>query len=541
MKRSDWWAIVPLVELYIAITLASVTHRELFLLSPVPLPLLGVPVPPEVLAIAAPALLLATVGGALFLKLRPGARLLLAVVPVLILLQAQLAFLPLHSPGVTWTQRGFVVLGLALAWPVWRSRVAGAAALLFSLGLATFPGEWADEHVGNAALFPQKLNPDRDDWLSPSALLFGRFPGDAWGPFSNTLDLAGQSFAVPAYSALRGAPSLRGRRLEKANFFLADLRDADFSGAFLDGAKFVQADVRGAKFTAAFLREADFGNGGLEGADFSDVHAERTLFNGILPGMNFQRAHLRGAVLSFGVPTHLEGANLAGADLDGTVFETVFLQGADLRGARLAGVTFSTNYTPDSDLGTSRLDGANLDGADLRGADLKGVLFTGASLRGAHVWRTANEPRLDLADATGVDRAAGSPIDVEAIRREAANYPWSDEQARRLATLDPAKPEPADATPASTWTAPAPTGKSLAAFLADLVCQPPSEMVQAWDRSNVARGIMANGRLAATGPDIAIVADRMRAGKDNRSACPGVERFDEKDWAALDALVAKAR
>jgi uncharacterized protein YjbI with pentapeptide repeats len=562
-----WWAILPLFELYIAVVLASVTHRDLFLLSTVRLPLLGAPVPPVALAVAAPALLLALLGGtflrgrqlAMRLQVRPpGARLVFVIVPVLILLQAQLTFLPLHSPSVTWVQRSYVVLGLGLICLGWRSLrrtmstsmapsrwsacLAGAACvvvLLISGGLATFPGEWADEHIAGASL------------------PFGRYPGNGWlsGVFSNRLDLSDQSFTAADPEVSPKGPSLRGRRLEQANFLSADVRGADFSGAFLGGANFGQADVREAKFIGAFMRGATFGNGAMEGADFSDAHLEGSDLNGLLTGVNFHRAHLRGAVFGFGASTHLEGANLTGAELEGALFEAISLQGADLRGAKLAGVTFTWN-----DAGESSLDGANLDGAELQGADFAHVRLTGASLKGAHVWRTINEPQLDLADITGIDRHAKLQVDIDAIRRASANNPyWTEGQASkriaRLVMLDAAKPEPVNATPADVWTVKPPATKALAEFLVELVCK--AEPVDWSERPRLyrlyatdgkvldgsfaatARGLMANGRLAALGRDIAIVSDRMKAGRNEPSACPGVEGFEERDWIALDALVAK--
>ena len=558
-----WAALFPLGELYVSVALAGVTHRDLLLQSRVALPLLRLAIPSGALAIAAPALLLALLVGALRQwrlfggrlrgrAVRAAAWLALVGSPVLVLLQAQFIFLPAHSSTVTWLHRGFLVVGLALTWwgwtepgreIRWRRRLALASRVLIvvtSCGLATFPGEWTDTNVGGARVIPRawRIDAQADKWISASELLFGTYPGGGllWGLVSNTLDLTGQSFVPPTFSAeeLVG-PSLRGRRLEKANFFLTDLRRADFRGAFLDGANFEQADVRGANFSATTMRDASFGNGAMEGADFSDANLEASYFNGTLPGLVFQRARLRGALFGFGVPTHLEGANLSGAELEGAVFGAVFLQGADLRGAKLSGASF--DWAP---FVKSWFDGANLDGASLQGVDFRGVSLAGASLRRARVWRSINEPRLDLADTTGIDRETRPSLDIEALRRVSEGNPLKQEQARRLAALNAASPEPPGTTPLDMWPSRAPATEALARFLADLACTLPDETPNGPERPYIARGLLANGRLLDTGRDIALVADRMKKAKDDPSVCPGVAGFDDKDWTALDAVVARA-
>jgi hypothetical protein len=103
---------IPLIELYTAVAVASVSHRHLFLDSPVGLPLLGLAVPLTVLATATPVLMMALLAAAARRR-APAAGppvaavvrwIVLVIAPLLILLQVQLAFLPWHanrSPGST--------------------------------------------------------------------------------------------------------------------------------------------------------------------------------------------------------------------------------------------------------------------------------------------------------------------------------------------------------------------------------------------------------------------------------------------------------
>jgi hypothetical protein len=48
------------------------------------------------------------------------------------------------------------------------------------------------------------------------------------------------------------------------------------------------------------------------------------------------------------------------------------------------------------------------------------------------------------------------------------------------------------------------------------------------------------GRFTAMGGEIAVVADALRKGRTDVSACPVVADFTVADWAKLDALAQKA-
>jgi hypothetical protein len=97
----------------------------------------------------------------------------LVVGPILLLLLVQIQFLPYHHLWITWTQRGALLLDLALLWALWPAVLASRSeiewprlsrsktllavsvcAVLFSWGLATFPGEWQEEHLPDVKLPP---------------------------------------------------------------------------------------------------------------------------------------------------------------------------------------------------------------------------------------------------------------------------------------------------------------------------------------------------------------------------------------------------
>ena len=173
-KASVLWTTFITFELYLAIAFGSVTHRDLFLETPIKLPLLSVDLPLvgffvvastvlvifhfyvflHLLLLAAKAkdydsLLRQQISDAsdlqclrqrldsfLVLQLLVGpterrtnfdgfslkliAWITLVGVPVLILLQGQVTFLPYHREGVVWLQRVAVLIDLAAIWYFWQ-------------------------------------------------------------------------------------------------------------------------------------------------------------------------------------------------------------------------------------------------------------------------------------------------------------------------------------------------------------------------------------------------------------------------------------
>src|SRR5262249_15972984 len=260
-KASVLWTTFVVFQLYLAIAFGSVTHRDLFLETPIKLPLLNVDLPLVGFFVVAPAVLvilhfyvfLQLLGlaskandyntllvvdvpdasdrqyvrqrlhvfpilqflagprdqrtGFLGFSLRLIAWITLVATPVLILLQAQVTFLPYHREWIVWLQRVTVLIDLALIWHfwihlrsdddpingVWRKGwmcLGGGAGTLcvviFSTYLATFPGEWLKTHVPELSWLQAKLFEGEVDTVRqrPQSI------------FSNRLVLTHQSFVA---------------------------------------------------------------------------------------------------------------------------------------------------------------------------------------------------------------------------------------------------------------------------------------------------------------------------------------------------------
>jgi len=602
-KASVLWTTFITFQLYLAIAFGSVTHRDLFLENSIKLPLLNVDLPLVGFFVVAPAVLvilhfyvfLQLAGlasrakdyntllgvdvpdasdrqyvrrrldafpilqflagprdqrtGFLGFSLRVIAWITLVATPVLILLQAQVTFLPYHREWIVWLQRVAVLIDLVLIWyfwihlrsdddsikGVWRKAwmyLGGTGTLcvvIFSTYLATFPGESIKAHLPELSLLQALLFEGGVDAVH----------GRLLSVFSNRLVLPDQSFVVDSekLDKITVSRSFRGRDLRLAVLDRADLRKADFSGAQLQGAGLFEAQLQGASLVEAQLQGAELYKAQLQGALLVEAQLQGAWLVGAqLQGAKLDRAQLQGAVL---VGAQLQGASLVEAQLQGAELYKAQLQGASLVEAQLQGAS---------------LNGAELQGARLYEAQLQGASLNGAELQGAVVnvlvWRAFGTPNLYLADLRNID-ADQKPWKVDetfakwrdAIANRVPAGPPSDLVIERLAVLDPTrKKEPEDVLDQRYWdrahSSSQPQGKKVlgqrAMSLADLACSEDSAPY-------VARGLLQNLKqqgdpelLDAGG--LKLFTDRLLKGKSDPTACLGVRGFTDTDWADLSKL-----
>ena len=70
----------------------------------------------------------------------------------------------------------------------------------------------------------------------------------------------------------------------------------------------------------------------------------------------------------------------------------------------------------------------------------------------------------------------------------------------------------------------------LAKFIAELACE----------SSDIAHGLLENGRIESTDSQILIVANRLRKGRSDQTTCLRAKGLTEKDWTVLNRLVEAA-
>lgn len=308
----------------------------------------------------------------------------LIVAPIFLLLFIQLRFLPYQSEFITWWHRALVLIDLGLVWWLWPSfidagtrrfwqrpgmRWCTSIVVLFSLAIATVPGEWTDigGPLGSVrrVLFDGAVDPVSQQ---PKTL------------FSRRLILADEDFVSENDTELVGlirTRVLRGRHLAFVVLDRTDLRKADLTGAILYGASFV-----GARLEAALLDHAL-----IQSADFTDAQLE---------GVSMRKADLSYSLL---LRTRLDGANLNGATLDGAVLDRASLVGSRLAGASLLGTSFVNADLRGSNFAHANLQAAALPGSDIRLASFVGARFFLAFAGGQHN-RITTDGTEDFRDAS---------------------------------------------------------------------------------------------------------------------------------------------
>jgi uncharacterized protein YjbI with pentapeptide repeats len=509
----------------------------------------------------------------------------LIIGPVLLLLLLQIQFLPYHHSPITWTHRLALLADLLLIWWLWpkilprqgfRHRtsrtkpalglVTTLAALIFSWAVATFPGEWQEDHLRSFRPMHEWLFAGEVDVVTRRRKNF----------LSSTLVLPG----LDIYEALKiddpnklewkeRSIDLRGRHLEQSMFDGANLRKADLSGAYLEGASLLFARLQGARLDAVQLQGA-------------------TLMFTSLQGASLQGAQLQGA--------YLLGVQFSGATLDNAQIQGAFIIKCMFLGASLINLQLQGAW-----LANSEFWGASLEGARLSGALLVGT-FAATDMTKAVMWRAHGEPEVTQVLASELawspqfidessDLGTWSQDKYQALRQNMMrSIPPGEEQAgalKRIESLDCAKdklylteqvsadlaPCDAEAKPPASATElrrtfeaasvdPATYSVHLAKTLGDAVCKGEviAESIAASSRLmselekgkvsrftaaglnrlwthpdigsiHVLRGLLANGRLKASGAQASALAARILS-KD----CPVSAALSEDDKTQLRAL-----
>ncbi len=425
------WFSYLFVLFYLLIAVGGVTHRDLFLQSPVKLPFLNVDLPLLGFFVLGPAIFLIVHAYVLlhfvllagkvgdfdselkeqiaeddlrrrlrrqlpsnifvqFLAGSPEVRtgrvgwllkliawISLIIGPIALLVFFQLQFLHYHDEAITWWHRIAVLADIALLWMLWPSIARGETA-----GLS-----WRELRRGKivvlavASLVPVLL-------VTTIATIPGEWPQDnlpllQFIPWKDKKDMPWRLASLHELLvagevdfASRKPKSLWSNRLVLPGFDAIDHTKFDSEAkieALPETISLRARHLEGAVLIDAVLRKADFTAAQLQGASF---------FGAQLQGASLDGAHLQGASLD---GAHLQGAFLANAQLQGASFFGAHLQGASLFAAHLQGASFFAAQLQGASFFGAHLQGASLDGAQLQGASLDRAQLQGAFLANAQL------------------------------------------------------------------------------------------------------------------------------------------------------------
>jgi Pentapeptide repeats (8 copies) len=524
--RTAWLAFLFLLT-YVMVTLASVSHKDLLLNSPVRLPIINADIPLVGFFQYAPAMLLLVylsllvqhvilarkyrrftdalatyemkartrhharegVHSYVFSQILAGpqanriTRLMMqlivyvtfAVLPIVTLLYFQTKFLPFHEVWITYWHRFAVILGFAML------------ILLTPIMQHAPPKRKWDIRLG-----PQAEAWEASGWqIALVLLLLPIVVGFSWliatvpdewidrrlgfvAPVTAGIGAEGEAELLNpivrrlVYNRIPDDGN-KGWWRRWLSYRVLIVEDTDL-GADSD-AKIV---LRERNFRYALLNRSDFHHADLTWADLRGAQLWKSLAKGRLndtqlQGASLKQAEFQGAQMSSAA---MQGADLRDALLQGTDLSYAKLQGADLRGAQLQG----------ADLRGAWLQGADLQAAQLQDADLQGAEITGSVLTAADIWLARFPPALadqspaplGLAD---VKLAALTP-EAKAELTQVLNTEITDPVVRPvvIARLDPIlRTEPPNWEDAKSWkdyagAAKAPAPQDLARFHAGLAC-----------------------------------------------------------------------
>jgi uncharacterized protein YjbI with pentapeptide repeats len=520
----------------------------------------------------------------------------IVILPVVLLLYMQVAFLPYHDVATTWINRIFLSLDIAgllligvflmraetsFFQAFWRSTFAHplssistalvlALVAYLSFFAATVPGEPLDRIGRNLMAWSAPSEAGNVQQSGFSLPFFSAASdGTLFGIFRRNLvvtdsDLGGHR--GEGEKTLR----LRGRDLRYAKLDRTDLSGADLTGASLDGASLIGANLHAASLNCAepdlVMLSDDRAAAKCTSARDADLTraqlGQARLWGVDLTGAKLDEAQLDGADLANSL---LTGASLANARLDkadltggvqaqGVNFLNASLQGADLTGAQLQLADFSSAALQGAVLNFARLEGAVLRGADLEaaslqqaklvGTDMTGMKMAGSDLRGAVIWMT--QP--PVWDSTGLsdltELAVRAPDEAEQAGLQTVMERISDEAMRRrgaevvgaLAEKDKTWSGTIDQQRWQSWVGASPVPPALN-YRADLTNYLTKLMCSArWSNGAIATGIARRAVSAQFRGDVVGVYDNLRSG-----SCPAAKEAAPKVMKELSAAAETAR
>jgi uncharacterized protein YjbI with pentapeptide repeats len=440
-----FWVTFVSLGTYLVAVVASVTHQQLFLDSPIKLPLVDVNLPLYAFFCVVPALFIVLhvyillqllmlsakvrrydevvsdkldpdvqrrlrqqLPNTIFLQflaapeqerehvigylLRSIAWLTIVIGPVFLLLLMQWRFLPYQDQLATWIQRLAIVLDVVVIWLLWQ-RVLSGQSKVGRLG-------WSRQLVAipltvSVLVLPFLVLTFPGEWVDErlATPLFHR-----WAV--SEMNSIGERDADVA-NWLKSTP--QARRWVTGTFKLSELdvfgeeklaeivKSTKEANLFpwqgkrtlrLEGPR----NFRYANLAGADLRRADLRDARLDLACLVRARLDGALMDrASMSKASMRQASARSASFESAI---LHGADLSNADLSGAWFHRAHLQRSDLTWAFLKGTQFLLAEIQGASLNdavayAARFDGANLQGSSLHGANLNGAQLPNADLRGA--------------------------------------------------------------------------------------------------------------------------------------------------------------
>lgn len=309
------------------------------------------------------------------------------VMPLALMVAFQLYYLAYHDPDATDWHRGWLVadvllLAIPLLWRLWgRSREANG---LVNGKRRRLRG-WVvviGKTLGLTLAFGGCV---------AFSLAIATFPDDRMDWALSAVGLSGKNHPLSSLRVLapRDTDFVNDEKLDKVQWTVdlrgRDLRGANLSGADLRKARMAGVNLRGANLRWAELKEADLSDSVL---DYSDIeHCQ-------CQGVKMKNAKLRGSRLNY---SYFNGANLSESIMSGAYISRSHFQFANIDDSHLEGVVSRYSEFQGSSIENTNFSGSDLTGSSFEGVSLNRSSFVGSDMTYVRLWG-AEMPHISVDD-----------------------------------------------------------------------------------------------------------------------------------------------
>ncbi len=343
----------------------------------------------------------------------------MTLLPLLLILYFQAAFLPYHDSPVTWVHRGIAVLDLGLlVGMVWFSRfdnlvgrdkklgnwfvrglffVCWLVLALSSVFALTIPDSPLDKKMASFEWASTKVPMGLKDWqwkakgsryaFWPTAYLFeGQIDyssGKSRSLFSRSLVVPDQQIVPDRdYKDKETSLSLRGRDLRYATFDRSGLRNVDFTAANMQYISMKGTDLRYSRFGCADMGRAPEWLPKRKPKKGKEKRKQKPKDE---PGSKKEIDKKAGKKTQTKRCSTFFAANLSGANLSNAQIREASFERANLVGANLTEADLRKSLLWSANLTFADLTSANLDWAGMKNSKLVGAVLNQASLIGTYL------------------------------------------------------------------------------------------------------------------------------------------------------------
>ncbi len=298
------------------------------------------------------------------------------VMPLALMVAFQLYYLAYHDPDATDWHRGWLVadvllLAIPLLWRLWgRSREASG---LVNGKRRRLRG-WVvviGKTLGLTLAFGGCV---------AFSLAIATFPDDRMDWALSAVGLSGKNHPLSSLRVLapRDTDFVNDEKLDKVQWTV-DLRGRDLRGANLSGADLRKARMTGVKLQGADLRQSDLRQADLSSASMDEINIDRCQCQGV----NMKNSILRGGRLSY---SNFNGADLSGVFLIGSYMHDSSFKFSNMKKSHLEGVISENSEFQGAMMDESDFSGSILTGSRFDSASIKRSYFRAADMKGVSLW-----------------------------------------------------------------------------------------------------------------------------------------------------------